>query len=73
MPMYPPIYFSQVMKPIQQFMAIHEKTVILNKKLGPVTKNKTLYADLFFNIGLLSIYLLHWLYHAAYLHYILCF
>ena len=46
-------------------MAIHEKTVILNRKLGPVMKNKTLYADLFFNIGLLSIYLLHWLYHAT--------
>ena len=73
MPMYPPIYFSQVMKPIQKFMANHEKTVILNRKLGPVTKNKTLYADLFFNIGLLSIYLLHWLYHATQLHYILCF
>ena len=73
MPMYPPIYFSQVIKPIQQFMAMHGKTVILNKKLGPVTKNKTLYADLFFNVGLLSIYLLHWLYHATQLHYILCF
>ena len=66
MPMYPPIYFSQVIEPIQQFMAIHEKTVILlSKKLGPVTKNKTLYADLFVNIGLLSIYLLHCLYRAT--------